>query len=699
MASFTLHVKQNFNGDGLVAFVASDVCLNTIADKFLIKASPGTTPATEPIASTTFYTTNSQHVEVGLGTNFVNNTSYTVQAIGMDSNDQTVDDQNVSVVVKYFTEPSAVTLTMDSTDTTASATATIETDGERAGDKIDHFLVEIYNQTTSASGTKSVDRTAGSASTVLFNDSSFADVSFNNGDLISILVTAFTPAGNHSPYSRSSVTLSKDPNEFTFNVTQPVTSPPAGPSFKVFIKDESPIVASPLTNVTLTITQGSTNQIVDLSAGTWDGVSGEITITSGSTSLIGGGDLSLEAGTSTSLNLIKTNTDGSSNQDEFTYNGIGETSSFTPQLEAEFNADVTAANLANTITDNDIIASNEIKVQLSKDASLNALGANVTDLFNANGSDVSLNISILNASNAIINSLDRDITDNSMNAIMTFDLGGSYDQVKIRLSTTSTYDDASASTTDISSTPINLVNALLAFTVSAPTQMTNGATTLSTTVNVGTSTDHTSDYAGASGKLFLNKNNSGNYVDLNGALAAIKVSDVSLSTLDGSNNGTLTFNNLPNGIDGHGLYISVTGTQNSSLGATHDYATVDTSDSLVYKFRDPVLSWDGSGNTDASMVANGNDIVTVVDIDGNTDGSTQLNQTFTDNSGTDTGELISNEPYNQLFTDPENNNDFAASHIDISGINVSSQTLLVFTRQPNVSGNGRLIVSGSDIKE
>ena len=444
------------------------------------------------------------------------------------------------------------------------------------------------------SGIGKVDRTANATSQNVINaDASFSGVDFETGDNVKVTVTPFSSVAGAGAEKSGTTTLSAKPNPFALTVNQPVSAAPSVPSFTFAAVDSTPIDGEAITGLSLTISQTDvSDQVIDLfndHSGNWSAPTfSALTIAHGSNGI------TLNAGNEISLSFVAAMPKGAqeSAQTSFTYNGSAGTSSFTAQSEVTFKSLFTASRLAGAIVSRDIVNDNEISVNLNTSTDLS--GSALTDLYNANGTDVSLTLSPVNpdASNAVINS--QSATLSALDQAITFDLGtnsgSKWDTIALLLTATSTYDASSISASSITqaSDSINLINDLLTMSVTA-NQPSKGNTDISGVLSVSDADNNTPSFTSATADLYLNKNNSGNYVKLSDLSSnhPLFIQSQNISSLDGSGNATVTFESLSSAIDGHGLYIGVTATQTTSKADTHNFVAADSSANLIYKFAKP----------------------------------------------------------------------------------------------------------------
>jgi hypothetical protein len=696
MATYALSIKQNFNNNELTAVLTTSEAggLADVAAKFFIEAY--TSVGSRITQAMSGDTTAAKQITISLGNSFDNGTQYTVRSIGMDANGAPVADQTLTQTVTYRSPPGTVSIALSSDSATITAAVSDLIAASTSGDAIDHFLVQVVN-TQQAGGTSTgfakVDRadTNADSQNVIDGANTFAGVDFNTGDSVTVTVTPFATVGGSGAEVSGSTTLSAVPNAFALTVAQPLSAGPSVPSFSFAAEDSNPIAGQAITGLSLTISQdGVADQVVDLfNSGNWAAPNlAAVTITDG----VDG--ITLTAGNEITLSFVATNGQGSSTaQTSFTYNGVADTSSFTAQSEVTFTSLVTAANLADAIVSRDIVNDNEITANLN--SSSNLAGQALTALYNANGTSVALSLSVVdpNNNNAVISAAQAL---NALDQTVTFDLGlnngAKWDSIALLLTATSTYDaQANTSITQVSDS-INLINALLTMSVSS-VQPAKGSTSLTGTLTVDATTDNKPSFVSGTASLYLDKNNSGNALDLS-SLAANDVMLVASKTISSltDNQASIEFTNLPDSIDGHGLYISVSATQTADDAETHDIATATSSANKRYKFSSSVLSY-SAGDATATITSNGNTLATAVDID-LTSGEQELRILYNDGAN-DEGTVDNNVGFNYLFTDPANNDDKEARSIELAGIETSAETLLVFLQQANVALQGEHLVGGS----
>merc|ERR1711871_897695 len=528
--------KQNFNNNELTAVLTTSEAggLADVAAKFFIEAY--TSVGSRITQAMSGDTTAAKQITISLGNSFDNGTQYTVRSIGMDANGAPVADQTLTQTVTYRSPPGTVSIALSSDSATITAAVSDLIAASTSGDAIDHFLVQVVN-TQQAGGTATgfakVDRadTNADSQNVIDGANTFAGVDFNTGDSVTVTVTPFATVGGSGAEVSGSTTLSAVPNAFALTVAQPLSAGPSVPSFSFAAEDSNPIAGQAITGLSLTISQdGVADQVVDLfNSGNW-----------------------------AAPNLAAaTNGQGSSTaQTSFTYNGVADTSSFTAQSEVTFTSLVTAASLADAIVSRDIVNDNEITANLN--SSSNLAGQALTALYNANGTSVALSLSVVdpNNNNAVISAAQAL---NALDQTVTFDLGlnngAKWDSIALLLTATSTYDaQANTSITQVSDS-INLINALLTMSVSS-VQPAKGSTSLTGTLTVDATTDNKPSFVSGTASLYLDKNNSGNALDLS-SLAANDVMLVASKTISSltDNQASIEFTNLPDSIDGHGLYI------------------------------------------------------------------------------------------------------------------------------------------------
>ena len=709
MASFTLQTQMNYRSNELTAVIVgtSDSSLNysgqTEVSYYLVK-----TAETSNVHTTIFQTvveaTAQNEESIPLGNAYENNTSYNITAIALDTNYEAIANNTVTETVTFFDAPG----TPESEDLVLSSqsgylVATIN--GVNAmditGAAVTHFFVEGFQRTGgSATFSKTVQRTSGdSTNLIVANDGTYNG--FANGQQWTVNVTAFNVAGSSGPVTQTGL-ISATPNAMALTVVQPLSSGPSVPSFSFAAVDSNPINGEDITSLSLTISQdGVADQVLNLLS-LYDQSNNRlsaVTIEHGA-SVGGVNSIVLTAGNEISLSFVAANSQGSgAAQTTFTYNGVASTqqnpiTQFTAQSEVTFKSLLTAARLADAIVSRDIVNDNEITVNLNSSTDLS--GNALTDLYNANGTSVALTLSVVdpNSSNAEVAAAQ---TLNTLDQTLTFDISlngnAKWNSIALLLTATSTYDAQSDSSIQQVSDSINLINDLLTMSVSA-VQPAKGATTLTGTLTVDPTTDNKPAFVSGTARLFLDKNNTGNTVDLNslGGGDDMEVSAVPINSLDSNNQATITFSGLHSDLDGHGLHIVVDASQNASNADTHAFAQADTSSTKRFKFSDPVLSY-SAGDSTATITSNGYKLTSAVSLDLTTNNS-ELVIVYNDNSDVDPADVSNNDGFNVKFADPENDNAKSDITIDISGIDVTAETLLTFLNQPNVADKGVHQVGG-----
>ena len=704
MASFTLQTQMNYRSNELTAVIVgtSDSSLNysgqTEVSYYLVK-----TAETSNVHTTIFQTvveaTAQNEESIPLGNAYENNTSYNITAIALDTNYEAIANNTLTETVTFFDAPGTPALE-DLVLSSQSGYLVATINGVNAmditGAAVTHFFVEGFQRTGgSATFSKTVQRTSGdSTNLIVANDGTYN--SFANGQQWTVNVTAFNVAGSSGPVTQTGL-ISATPNAMALTVVQPLSSGPSVPSFSFAAVDSNPINGEDITSLSLTISQdGVADQVLNLLS-LYDQSNNRlsaVTIEHGA-SVGGVNSIVLTAGNEISLSFIAANSQGSgAAQTTFTYNGAANTSSFIAQSEVTFKSLLTAARLAGAIVSRDIVNDNEITVNLNSSTDLS--GNALTDLYNANGTSVALTLSVVdpNSSNAEVAAAQ---TLNTLDQTLTFDISlngtAKWNSIALLLTATSTYDAQSDSSIQQVSDSINLINDLLTMSVSA-VQPAKGATTLTGTLTVDPTTDNKPAFVSGTARLFLDKNNTGETVDLNlmGPGDAMQVSPVTISSLDSNNQATITFSGLHANHDGHGLHIVVDASQNASNADTHAFAQADTSSTKRFKFSDPVLSY-SAGDSTATITSNGYTLTSAVSLD-LTSGEQELVIVYNDNSDVDPADVSNNDGFNVKFRDPANNNNKDEITIDISGIDATAETLLTFLNQANVADQGVHKVGG-----
>jgi hypothetical protein len=519
---------------------------------------------------------------------------------------------------------------------------------------------------------------------------------FDNGQIWDVYVQAINAGGVQQSYNYGEQTLiSAAPSD----LAAAVVSKNDG-SFDITITQNGADTAA-ITEVTLKYNlDGAQQTLVIKDANTdlgWAGAVGSQTATVNIPGFTAGNvisDLKL-----TTFNTFSRNTDQS--LDSFTFNGSANTNAqFTIETVPELKAAVTAANIAAAANDTDLIGNTSIGFNLNGVAALAALanlGGLDTNTTNADGAYV---IKVLNAAD------DSQIGDNislsALDSTESFDLGESYDAIKLQLEGTFGYDNTSLAQTVLTRTSdsISLVNITLTPSV-APVLAANGPDRLDLTITFPADSDNNTDFASVAAQLVIDRNGDSSkqvgldHADLNGSSIATAVV-TSNNALDGNRQTTVSFTGLNAALLGHPLSVILTSTSNGPQGASHDDST-STSNKVILSSAAVITANLEAGT--GSVVKNGAATVSsILGVDNNAQGGLSLESIFLgDGNAANSGSVTNNaDARNIVFGDSGNSTTFTSSDVAITLGATDLSTVLILTAGAN-GNDGVMAVKGDDI--
>lgn len=699
-ASFTLQIQQNYRSNEMTAVIVGNngAELDSIAEYFLVKVTNSSETQTT-IYQTTLQATNQNEESVPLGNAYTSGTEYTITSIALDASYTAVANESESETVTFYDAPNdpSGNLSLSSSSGQLLASMVNVDSLDITGAPVTHFYVEGVQLSGAANGgsglfSKTVARTAG-ATTVLIaaNDNTYA--SFLNGQQWSVNVTAFNVAGSSGPESDSAF-ITATPNAFALVVTQPV-DPTSAPAFTFAATDSNPIPATAITGLSLVVAQGSNSATLDLFntySSNWDASNSIFSALTINTSVLG---YTLTTADAVTLSFRPSNQFGNgTSQTEFTYNGSANTSTFTPQTQATFNAAVTASNLAAALIDKDIINDNVVSTNLNNSSALSALGS-LAGLYDANASTVSLVLEPVDANGSAINSQSATLT--ALDQDVSFNLGQQYSQIALKLTMSSAYDNGNSNTRSVTSDLVDLITTQLAISSLSVAQPSSGSNSVVATLTVDATDANTTNFVQADATLYALKNNTSNELDLSSLLSSnpIYVPAQVKTSIDASNQCTFEFTGLSDLLRGTGLYVSVTLTSSGSNSSSYTTAATDSSANPVYTYATPGTSAYSAGDASFNITSNGYTVVSVLAVS-TTSGDIALSPVYL-GANPNANNLTNNNPYNIEFTDPANANTYAEQDIVVSGIGTDKETLLIHVNGVVSAITSTLLVRGESL--